>query len=263
MVSPGGYTLGFRKELLARLLKMQKEVRELQHDIEFITQAELEFIQDRWLKEGDFELSAVAMGREYGYEIAYDKKLATNARTLSTLLKRENSSMQGTLSYYSSQHKDNRYCAQMALQLDKKTGNAIEYILALAGFSEHVSQDEAIELALTLPVEVEQFYSTPNMEEIYRNEWISDTINIVTIEKLVDNNKISPPGKNLFGYEGKRAEEFTKIDSLKENDYNWEEDASLSLDDKIAILEGEIDDYRKELKIKRKELNKVTYGHAA
>lgn len=44
-----------------------------------------------------------------------------------------------------------------------------------------------------------------------------------------------------------------KAESLQENDYNWEEDPNLSFDDKIAILEGEIDLNRKSIKASRKD----------
>lgn len=254
MVSPGGYTLEFRKEMLCRLFEMQDEVIGLKPDFEIITTPELEYIQERWLQEGDLELSAVNIASKYGYNVEYDKKLLKDASTLFLFLSKESSADIGTLSYYSSQHKNKRYCAQLALQLEKATGNASEHIFALFGLSKIISQKEAVKLVLTLPVETIQFYPTPDMEKIYRKEWDADTINFVTAEKLIAEKRISPPGRNLFGYEGERAEEFEKLESLQDNDYNWEEDSTLSFNDKIAILEGEIDYNRKVIKKYRKNL---------
>ena len=81
-----------------------------------------------------------------------------------------------------------------------------------------------------------------------------DKINFVTVENLIQENKIKrPETKNLFGYEGERAEEFNKFDTLVENDYNWEEDPNLSLADKIAIIEDAIDYNHKKVKSSRRE----------
>ncbi len=249
MVSPGGYTLDFRKEILFRLLEMQKDVKKIKPDFEAISISELEFIQDRWLKEGDLDLTIVNTFQKRGKNIKYNKELYKNAILLKEIFKRENSATIGSLSYYSSQYKDNRYCAQLALQLMKHTNNAKEYIYALGGLSLSVSQEEAVKLVLSLPVETAQFYPTPDIEEIIRQEWKSDTINIVTIEKLVYNGDIKPPStRNLFGYEGERAEEFEKIENLEANNYDWENDPNLSLADKIAIMEDAIDYNRKEIK---------------
>ena len=192
------------------------------------------------------------MAREYGYEVSFDEKLWENAAFIKEHLKKESSSDFGTLSYYSSQYKNDRYCAQLALQLDKATGgDAKRYIKGLFGLTIFVRQKDAVELALTLPVETEQFYPTPEIERIIRKEWERDEINFVTVEKLIQEKRISAPSRNLFGYEGERAEEFNKMESLRERDYNWEEDPNLSLEDKIAILEDAIDYNRKEVKKRR------------
>jgi len=246
MISPGGYTLEFRNEILVKLLKMQDDVQRTNPEFEIISVTELEFIQDRWLREGDFE--------ERGVDIKYNKELLVNALTLSILQSSETSASIGTISYYSHQHQNNRYYAQLALQLEKTTGNTKEYIYGLSGLSNEISQEEAVKLVLSLPVEITQYYPTPDIEEIIREEWASDTINFVTIEKLVHTKAIKPPvERNLFGYVGERAEEFEKMDNLEENDYNWEEDPNLSFEDKIAILEDSIDCNREEMKANRRE----------
>lgn len=255
MISPGGYSLEFRKEILFKLLEMQDEVQKTNPEFEAISLAELEFIQDRWLKEGDLELTIVEyMSYQKGIEVKYNRKLFENASALLTLQSKENSASIGTLSYYSHQHKNNRYYAQLALQLDRYTNNATEYIYALSGLSLNISQKEAVKYVLTLPVEITQYYPTPDMERIYRQEWISDAINFVTIEKLVHKKEIKTPSdKNLFGYVGERAEEFTKLESVQSNGYNWEEDPNLSLEDKFAIMEDSIDFNREEIKANRRE----------
>jgi len=264
MVVPGGYTLEFRDEILRRLLDMQDAVQKHNKEFEIISKAELEFIQDRWLKEGDFDLRVVEYASKRGIEINYDKELHETALLLKMLQECEDSSMLETLSYYSCQHKNNRYFAQLALQLREVTGNAKEYIYALSGVSHFISQKEAVMLALELPVEVEQFYPTPEMEKIYRKEWSRDQTNFVTIEGLIAEKKIKKPfDRDLFGYAGERADEFNKMDSLISNDYNWEEDPNLSFDDKIAILEDAIDCNRKEIKQNRKnELYSWEYSAA-
>lgn len=253
MVSPGGYTLEFRIEILKRLLKMQDEVRAVKPDFQIITKEELEFIQDRWLKEGDLNLSAVELAAHSGIEVSYDTDLHKKIKLLAALQKIEDASMYGTLSYYSSQYHNNRYYAQLVCQLDEMAGNAEEYVYALSGLSETISQQEAVELVLTLPVETKQYYPTPDIEKIRRKEWERDEINIVTVENLIARREITAPDqRNLFGYEGEWAEEFNKIESLQDNDYNWEEDPNLSFDDKIAILEDAIDFRRKEIKAERR-----------
>jgi len=254
MVSPGGYTLEFRNEILTKLLEMQDEVREINPDFEIVSKAELEFIQDRWLKEGDFELKVVAHAAKRGIKIEYDEKLFKNALLLAALQSKENSASIGTISYYSHQYQNNRYYAQLAQQLEKKTGEANEWIFALSELSSKYSQEDAVKLALSLPVETIQYYPTPEMEKIARQEWTSDKINFVTVEKLVAEKKIQAPlDRDLFGYVGERAEEFNKIESLEENDYNWEEDPNLSFEDKIAILEDAIEYNRNDMKANRRE----------
>jgi DNA sulfur modification protein DndC len=255
MVSPGGYTLEFRKEILQKLLEMQDEVQKTNPKFEAISIAELEFIQDRWLKEGDLELTVVQRMRDRGVEIKYDKELLANAVALLILQSKENSACIGTLSYFSHQHKNNRYYAQLAQQLMLSTGNAAEYILALSALSTIVTQQEAVKHVLTLPVEKTQFYPTPDIEKIIRKEWETDAINFTTVERLIENGAISQPTqRDLFGYVGERAEEFSKMESLQSNGCNWEEDPNLSFEDKIAIIEGEIDYNRRALKEKRRKL---------
>jgi len=255
MVSPGGYSLEFRKEILFKLLEMQDEVQKTNPEFKAISLTELEFIQDRWLKEGDLELTIVEyMDYHKEIEIKYNKELHKNAFALAMLQGKENSASVGTLSYYSHQHQNNRYYAQLAEQLMKYTNNATEYIYALSGLSLNISQKEAVKYVLTLPVETAQYYPTPDMESIHRQEWISDSINFVTIEKLVHKKEIKPPlDKDLFGYVGERAEEFTKMESVQSNNYNWEEDPNLSLEDKFAIMEDAIDCNREDIKDNRKE----------
>jgi len=255
MVSPGGYSLEFRKEILFKLLEMQDEVQKTNPEFEAISIAELEFIQDRWLKEGDLELTVVEyMDYHKGVKIKYNKELFKNASALLILQSKENSACVGTLSCYSHQYQNNRYYAQLAEQLMKYTNDAQEYIYALSNLSLKISQDEAVRYALTLPVETTQYYPTPDMEQIYRQEWTSDTINFVTIEKLVHKKEIKAPlDRDLFGYVGERAEEFTKMESVQSNDYNWEEDPNLSLEDKFAIMEDSIDFNHEEIKANRRE----------
>lgn len=250
MVSPGGYSLAFRKEILFKLLEMQDEVQKTNPEFEAISLAELEFIQDRWLKEGDLELTVVEyMKYNKEVEIKYDKKLFKNASTLVRFHNKEKLDFHRTLSLYSCQHRNNRYYAQLALQLEKYTNNATRYIYALGGKLLKSTQDDAIDYILTLPVETTQFYPTPNIEEIYRQEWTADTINFLTLEKLVYKKEIKAPlDRNLFGYVGKRAEGFTKLESVQSSDNNWEEDPSLSLADKYAIIEDAIEVNRKEIK---------------
>ena len=253
MLSPGGYTLEFRIEILKRLLKTQDEVRAVKPDFQIISKKELEFIQDRWLKEGDINLTAVSLASHSGINVAYDVEFQEKVILLSTLQKSENVSMHGTLSYYSSQYHNNRYYAQLVCQLDKVVNDTKEYIYALSGLSHIISQKEAVGLVLTLPVETTQYYPTPDIERIKRKEWERDEVNIVTVENLVSRGEIvAPTQRNLFGYEGKHADEFNKIESLQNNDYNWEEDPNLSLENKIAILEDAIDYNRKEIKVERR-----------
>ncbi|WP_188109483.1 phosphoadenosine phosphosulfate reductase family protein [Sulfurimonas indica] len=255
MVSPGGYTLEFRYEIFLRLMEMQEKVQKTNPEFQAISIAELEFIQDRWLKEGDLELRVVEyMEYHYGIEIKYDKKLYENAIALQILQGKEDSATIGSLQYYSHQHQTTRYFVQLAQQLQEKTGNAKEWIYALSGLSLKISQEEAVAFVLELPVETKQYHPTKDMEKIYRQEWTTDTINFVTIEKLVYNKAIQKPSeRDLFGYVGERAEEFTKLESVQSNNYNWEEDPNLSFEDKIAILEDAIDYNREEIKANRRE----------
>ncbi|UYF43441.1 phosphoadenosine phosphosulfate reductase family protein [Aliarcobacter cryaerophilus] len=60
---PKGLTLKIRKEAFSKLLELQSKLNET-----IITQEEIKLIQERWLLEGDFTLTAFKISKKYGYK---------------------------------------------------------------------------------------------------------------------------------------------------------------------------------------------------
>lgn len=73
MGGPGGMNVKTRAVTLLRLLVTEAKIRETEPEIELISDEELAYIQQRWIYEGDYELTALKIAERYGRTIEIDK----------------------------------------------------------------------------------------------------------------------------------------------------------------------------------------------
>jgi len=213
MTAPGGMSIEARALGLEKLLECEMKVNK-DIDFELISDEELDFIQHRWILEGDFELKAVEIAERFGRRIKIsegDKDLLAYAKVfyMSKYI------WDANVSYWYNIHANERFAVQFILQIREKFSlekakriiNSINKTMDATIVSEYL---KGIQLR-------KQFYPSVSMEAIIKKEWKEDITSVLT--------------KDLV-----RDEEGTWEDS--EDIYDPLEDENISLDDKYAILDN-------------------------
>lgn len=211
MTSPGGMSVEARKEMLERLLDTECKVNK-SVEFQLISDEELNFIQHRWILEGDYSLSAKRIAKKYNREVEVsdgDKELIA----LSIVLYESKSTWESKLAWWYNIYPDKRFAIQFVKQLIEKSGhNSLLSVLQKAS-----AGDDTIVAQKVGDLQVrKQFYPSPSLEASIRREWKNDEISFVTKALIND-------------YEGWGDKE-PHEDPL--------EDASISMQDKYDMLDN-------------------------
>lgn len=181
---PGGLNLFTRFQYVARLLETEHLVKREEPGIELVSQAELDFIQHRWILEGDIDYGLEPLAAFYGRTVNVSKEdtvIVALARALKGVLPVS----RGRLVYWFGIEPDDRFCTQFALQMLEKYGNEkgakrmVEIIRKAAEGDPHAIPEQVKKMQIR-----KQFYPSPAMEEMVRKEWREDRVSFTT-ESLV------------------------------------------------------------------------------
>lgn len=215
MTCPGGLNLPTRAEMLLRLMECETKVRE-EEDIYLISDEELEYIQRRWVEEGDLSLTAVEICKRYGREV----KVTDATRRLVRFAKAfyvTQSIWERRLKVWYNIHPDERFAAQFVLQTAEKHG-----LGKMAEILQRIVDEEDPTYIAGLLERMQlkkQFYPSEDMKKLILREWETDQVSYVT-QMLV------------YDYEGwpEDVSEDYATDPLENPD--------VSMEDKYAILDN-------------------------
>jgi len=215
MTSPGGMNLSTRAEMLMRLLDTEFKIKD-EVDMPLISDEELNFIQHRWIREGNFSLSAVSIAQKYGRIIEVtddDLEIIRYAKAFFSTQRIWETHLNTWYNIYP----DERFSAQFVIQVFEKYGRdrMKQYLERIVDERESTLVAEWIK-----PLQIRnQFYPSNELAKMIRREWETDEVSYVT-KALV------------FDYEKSWTEEeqVIAIDPL--------EDPNISMEDKYAMLDN-------------------------
>lgn len=214
MTCPGGMSLKTRKLALMRLLWTEKKVNETEK-FELVSDAELEFIQQRWIYEGDFELTAQKIARRFERDVKVsedDMKMIQYAKAIELT----SSIWSARVVFWYNIHQDKRFAIQFVKQIVKKYSyEKLESIIqsVLDGNATTVAEHlKHIQLK-------NQFYPSKDLDNLIKREWRDDTISHVTQALVNDFEK-------------------TWGDEEVLDEYDVLEDENISMEDKYAMLDN-------------------------
>lgn len=213
--SPGGMNVKTRAIGLLRLLYAEKKVKE-SVDFTLISDEELEFIQHRWILEGDLNLTAVRIGEKYDRHVSVsdeDLKLIKFARAFYTTI----DIWQARVSWWYNIYANEMFCMQFVKQfVEKHSYEKLEAVITKI----KTTEDPTIIPEYLMDLQVKkQFYPSPSLGKMIYREWREDKISYVT--QALNND-----------YEGTWSEE----EALDE--YDLFEDENLSMQDKYDVLDN-------------------------
>lgn len=229
--TPGGMSVKTRAISLLRLLYTEMKVNQ-SVNFELISDDELEFIQHRWILEGDFDLTAVRIAKRYGRTVKVskeDSRLIAYARLLMT----QRDLFIDRLSFWFNIHPDNRFAAQFILQMNKKFSyEKIDEILdrLIVKNDVHVVADYTKLLQLR-----HQFYPSKSLHYLIHREWKSDTTSFVT-KALVHDYEETWGDSNLQAYDPLEDPNLSMQDKFDILD-NWDAYSGEESDEKFEHLE--------------------------
>lgn len=230
--SPGGYTLEFRKEILTRLLETEAKVRETT-DLFLLSDEELVYIQERWVKDGDISFECVAIAKQFGRSVSVSKELAVLAESAQLMYALKFSTywdkmLPAAFGIYANE----RFCAQFIMEkfgvAAKKQKNTRKFNYEdsmnqishyLFGLVESSSAADIVTADLVEMKMKKQFYPSDDLERMIRREWEQDKPSYATALLVSEHNG-------------------TPAEHEKEEGYDWLEDDGISLQDKIDMLDN-------------------------
>lgn len=223
MTCPGGLNLETRKELLKRLLETEKHVYE-HTQIQLVSDEELNYIQSRWLLEGDFELSAKSIAEEYNRSVVVSEEnviLLNYAKVLYDCRK----TWKARVFFWFNQAVNERWCIQFASQMIATHGHKalIDVLKETVEFDNKNSVADALK---TIQLR-KQFYPNESLEKLIRKEWRDDEIGYMTKVLL---------GDHLEEYREIPEPNYTTKDGKP--GYDVFDDPNVSMEDKYAILDN-------------------------
>lgn len=252
-VMPGGSNLEFRREMLRRFMGAEAKIREHSPhlDITLVSDAELEYIQQRWLKEGDFGLLCVAIAKSFGRDVhindEYKKKLSL-AKRVYALQDFYSLKLKVNFGIYPNE----RFASQFVEVFAKKeTLSKVEYRVSelekhykeeVSGIQHWFVSGQPMEQVIMGTALAEQLYPSAMTEEFIRKEWKNDKVWYFSAIQLEEAG-----GLNLEIEENLAHKEKMDRDKVKD-EYDFTEDVELSLDEKMAMMEGMIEENRSELR---------------
>jgi len=215
ITGPGGMSLLARAEGLERLLLTEKRVNE-SINFKLISDEELDFIQHRWILEGDFELTAMKIAEQYGRRV----KISEEDRELmacAIVFHQSQWIWDSKVSYWYNIHANERFAIQFVKQIKEKfsISKAKEIINTI-----NKTMDDAIVPEYLKNIQLKnQFYPSKSMEKMIRREWKEDKPSYVTQALVHDFEE-------------------TWNDVEMADDYDPLEDPEISMEDKYAILDN-------------------------
>ncbi len=208
----GGLSIKTRMISLTRLLYTEEKVNE-SVDFRLISDDEIDFIQHRWLLEGDFNLTTKRICAKHNRSVRIssdDEKLLKYSKAFMTTL----SIWKNKISFWFNIYADNRFAVQFVKQYVElhsyeKLEKLIEKLVK--------TQDAHLiaEALNTLQVK-NQFYPSESLYKLILNEWKSDEVSYVT-QALINDHESSWKGD--------------------ENEDVFE-DPNISMEDKYAVLDN-------------------------
>lgn len=213
--APGGMSIDSRAEGLEKLLETEAKVNQ-SVDFQLISDDELNFIQHRWVLEGELSFRAIAIAEKYGRKVTVsndDLQLITYAKALL----HTKWIWTAKVSYWYNIYADERFCVQFVKQIiEKYSMQKVKDLINKIhkNLDEHIVPEYLKELQLK-----DQFYPSPSLEKMIRREWKDDQVSIVT-ESLV------------------RDHEDTWDESNVVDSYDILENENVSMEDKYAMLDN-------------------------
>ena len=213
MTAPGGMSIKARALGLEKLLECEMRVNE-SIDFQLISDEELDFIQHRWILEGDFDLKAVAIAEKYGRRIRIsedDIKLLAYAKAFYMT----QPLWEANVKFWYNIHANERFAVQFILQIREKFSlDRAKIIISKI----NTTLDDTIVSEYLKDMQLrKQFYPSVSMEALIRREWEKDEVSYPTQELIRDEEGT-----------GEEMEEY----------YDVFEDANVSMEDKYAVLDN-------------------------
>ncbi|SMP86028.1 Phosphoadenosine phosphosulfate reductase family protein [Epsilonproteobacteria bacterium SCGC AD-308-P11] len=213
MSGPGGMNLKARKTGLDKLLFTEQKVNE-SIDFRLISDEELDFIQHRWILEGDFELTAMKIAEQYGRKIKLSED-DINLVAYAKVFYQSKWIWDSKVSYWYNIHANERFAIQFVKQIKEKFSfeKSKEIINKI-----YKTMDATIVPEYLKDMQLKnQFYPSVSMERLIRREWKEDKVSFVTQALIHD-------------YEETWEEAIEIRDPLY--------DENVSMEDKYAILDN-------------------------
>ena len=213
LTAPAGMSLLARAEGLERLLYAEMKVNE-SIDFQLISDEELDFIQHRWILEGDFDLTAIKIVEKYGRKIRLseeDKTLIVHSKVFFMTQR----VWEAKVCFWFGITANERFAVQFVKQISEKYS-----MQKVADIISQISRtmDNTIVPEYLKQIQLkDQFYPSESMETLIRREWANDEVSHLTQSLIHDE-------------EGTWGEDEEVIDIF--------EDSSISMQDKYDTLDN-------------------------
>jgi 3'-phosphoadenosine 5'-phosphosulfate sulfotransferase (PAPS reductase)/FAD synthetase len=213
LCGPGGMSLSARAEGLDRLLLTEKKVNE-SIDFRLISDEELDFIQHRWILEGDFELNAMKIAEKYGRRVRISKE-DIELIVLAKVFHQSQEIWEAKVAYWFNIHADERFAVQFVKQI-RENFSSEKAKAIIVNINETMDATIVPEYLKDMQLK-NQFYPSEAMEKLIRREWKQDKVSFVTQALIHD-------------YEETWSDENEILDPLESED--------VSMEDKYAMLDN-------------------------
>lgn len=245
MQLPGGYSLQYRKNILAKLMDLELEVLEERNGKYLITDEELSYIQQIWIEDGDIDFSVVSICKHRNVHIEEKFKRAVEA---ATKMVSKNYYIEDDTNgpYGETWHKVKglvqntcaRYYTVMALEIETNNYDSIMIFDALR-YGSYKDILPLITYLQTLKVNTKMDFLDDNQERYIRDEWKRDKLGFIPFLELYESKKINKPQQKLFGFEGDYDTHFQALEMLEnEVDIIDIPNELISLQDKMRWFEN-------------------------
>ena len=220
MQLPGGYSLQYRKNILARLMSLELEVLEDREGKYLITDEELSYIQEIWIEDGDIDLSVVDICKHRNIVVSDKYKrvvqAATKMLTKNYYIANNQSGPYGETWHQVKGLNPNtcaRYYTLMALQIENAGYDSILILDALR-YGEYEQIKPLIAYVKTLPVETKMDFLDENKERYIKDEWKRDKLGFIPFLELYSSGYIKKLQDKLIGFEGDYDTHFQGLEML-------------------------------------------------
>jgi 3'-phosphoadenosine 5'-phosphosulfate sulfotransferase (PAPS reductase)/FAD synthetase len=215
MTCPGGLNLATRKEMLNKLLETEALVKKESPNLELISDEELNFIQKRWIDEGDFELTAKRIANKYKRDIHVKESDLEKIKLAKAFLYLE-SIWSAKVIYWFNIYPDERFCIKFVDQMISTHSKK-----ALFDVLEEICNENKLSVAdalMTLQLR-KQFFPNESMIKLIYEEWKEDKVSIVTKRLLEDesiHHEIHDEYDDIYNSDISLEEKYAILDN-----WNW------------------------------------------